>query len=139
MDAFRVHRWRLIRFVLVGGFCFGVQYAIMTVLGRAGVDLSLANAVGFVVSAQVNFGLSALFTWRGAAGVSWLGWASYNSTAVLGLAMNVAVFGVVHRTFGAFLGAAAGVGAGAVFTYVVCNFLIFRSRRAPVAEAEIAA
>ncbi|GAA2613927.1 GtrA family protein [Paractinoplanes durhamensis] len=127
----------------MGGFCFGVQYAVMMALAGAGVDLSLANAAGFALSAQVNFLLSAVFTWGGAVGLSWLRWASYNSTALLGLAMNTAVFSVVHRTFGSFLGTLAGVGAGAVFTYLVGNFLIFRqARRAPIAstaEAEIAA
>jgi putative flippase GtrA len=139
---FRQHRRRAFRFALVGGFCFGVQYAIMMALAQVGIDLSLGNAIGFVVSAQLNYGLSAVFTWGDGAGLSWLRWASYNSTALLGLAVNTAVFTVVHQSFGSFLGTAAGVGAGAVFTYLVCNFLIFRQRRTPLAstvEAEISA
>lgn len=143
MAAVRLHRRRVFRFALVGGFCFGVQYAVMRVLAAAGFDLALANAAGFALSAQLNFLLSAVFTWGGAARISWLRWASYNSTALLGLAMNTAVFGVVHRTFGSFFGTLAGVGAGAVFTYLVGNFLIFRQgRRTPEAElakVEIAA
>ncbi|MEU4238046.1 GtrA family protein [Actinoplanes sp. NPDC026619] len=151
MDVFRVHRRHVVRFALVGAFCFGMQYAVMTVLARIGVDLSLSNAAGFFLSAQVNFVLSSVFTWGGGegpgsglswGGLSWLRWASYNSTALLGLAVNTVVFSAVHRPLGVPLGTLAGGGASAVFTYLVCNFLVFRQRRAPLAstvEAEVAA
>jgi len=139
VDVIREHRLRIFRFVLVGVFCFAVQYAIMMALAQLGVDLSLANAAGFVLSAQVNFALSTAFTWGGS-GLSWLRWASYNSTALLGLAVNTAVFSLVHPVLGVPLGTAAGTGAGAVFTYLVCNFLIFRqARRVSTVEVEISA
>ncbi|WP_344222982.1 GtrA family protein [Paractinoplanes ferrugineus] len=139
VDLFRVHRGRILRFALVGGFCFVVQYAVMIGLRRIGIDLSVANAVGFAVSAQLNFVLSSVFTWGGGARLSWLRWASYNSTALLGLAVNTVVFSTVHSAVGVPLAAVLGVGSGAVFTYLVCNFLIFKVRRVPVAEAEIPA
>jgi putative flippase GtrA len=140
VGSIRLHVWRVFRFALVGAFCFAVQYSIMILLAGFGVDLSLGNAVGFVVSAQVNFLLSAVFTWGGAVRVSWLRWASYNSTALLGLAVNTTVFGVAHGVLGPLLGAAVGVGAGAAFTYLVCNFLIFRQgRQASAVEVEIPA
>ncbi|GIF24621.1 hypothetical protein Ate02nite_73510 [Paractinoplanes tereljensis] len=140
VGVIRLHGWRVFRFALVGTFCFAVQYSIMVSLAAGGVDLSVGNAVGFVVSAQVNFLLSSAFTWGGAVRVSWVRWASYNSTALVGLAVNTTVFGLVHGAVGSLVGTAAGVGAGAVFTYLVCHLLIFRQgRRIAAAEVEVAA
>jgi len=56
---------RFARFALVGGVATGVQYVILIALVRGvGMWAPLASAVGFVVSAGVNYLLNYHFTFR---------------------------------------------------------------------------
>ena len=126
-------RRRQLLFVAVGATCFLVQFAILSALSRAGVSRTLANALGFVVSAQLNFVLSARLTWRdrpaGAARTQAARLLSYNLTALLSLAVNTAVFALGYHRLGNLTAAALGVLCGMSVTYLVCDLLIFRSRR----------
>jgi putative flippase GtrA len=119
-------------FLGVGGTCFAVQYGVLTALASAGLDRPVANAVGFVTSAQLNFLLSSRLTWsdRNAAArrTAWVRLASYNATALISLAVNTVVFGVMYHRLGNLAGAAVGVAAGLCVTYTVCDLVIFRER-----------
>jgi putative flippase GtrA len=120
-------------FVCVGATCFLAQYGTLTVLGAVGVYRPLANAVGFLLSAQLNFALSSRLTWRdrpaGTARALWVRLISYNGTALLSLAVNTGVFAVTYHRVGNLMAAALGVGCGMCVTYLVCDLLIFRDRR----------
>ena len=89
---------------------------------------TLANALGFGASAQLNYLLSALFTWRDRQ-PSRASWLSYNATALMALTVNTAVFAVARLAAHPLVAALLGVISGAVFTYSICNFVIFRSRK----------
>ena len=121
---------RPVTFALVGGLCFAVQYGILTGLAATGVGATFANAAGFLISAQLNFVLSAAVTWGdrrvATAGGTLARWASYQATAGLALAVNVAVFAITVGTLGSLAAAAAGVLVGTVVTYAVNHRLIFR-------------
>jgi putative flippase GtrA len=123
---------RQLMFLGVGGTCFAVQYGLLTALGILGLDRPLANALGFVTSAQLNYLLSARLTWsdrHATAGRSgWVRLASYNATALISLAVNTAVFEVTYQRLGNLAAAAAGVAAGLCVTYTVCDLIIFRKR-----------
>jgi putative flippase GtrA len=126
-------RWnRQLLFVLVGATCFLVQYCTLTVIGAAGVNRPLANALGFALSAQVNFVLSSRLTWRDRSAVSgralWARLASYNGTALISLGVNTAVFSLVYRQVGDLAAAAIGVISGMCVTYLICDLLIFGER-----------
>lgn len=125
------YRLRILRFGLVGASCFALQYAIMSLLARIGVTWSAANAAGFVASAQLNFLLSAAFTWGDRKILSsrriWPRWLSYNGTALIALAANTVVFSTALQLISPLPAAFLGVIAGTVVTYLICNFLIFRS------------
>ncbi len=120
---------RPLRFVLVGGLCFGVQYAIMVALASLGVPWPVANAVGFGLSAQLNFVLSSMFTWgdrvQSRPGPRWL---SFNASVALGLTINTVVFSVLFSHVGHLLAMAAGVGSSMVVTFLVGNYVVFRRR-----------
>ncbi len=132
---------RTLRFALVGGTCFAVQLAILRLLGAAGIGRTVANAVGFATSAQLNFALSRTFTWadgrgdRAGRGDAVAGrdrrtlaqWGSYNVTALVALGVNTLVFAAAVGTTGEVPAALAGVAAGTVVTFLVCDRLIFRS------------
>jgi putative flippase GtrA len=120
-------------FLAVGAFCFAVQLALLTLVTRLGADKPVANAIGFALSAQLNFLLSSRLTWRDRkaagrrdAGVRWL---AYNTTALLSLACNTVVFTLTYKDIGAWAAALLGVLAGTAIVFLTCNFVIFRMRR----------
>ena len=70
----RAVRWwahlRKVRFAMVGAACFGFQYVLLRSLTAVGVPRPVGNGLGFALSAQVNFVLSSVFTWRDRGGDS---------------------------------------------------------------------
>jgi putative flippase GtrA len=123
---------RQLLFIAVGATCFLVQYVALTVMAAAGVNRPVANALGFVLSAQLNFILSSRLTWRdrsaGNAKTLWARLIAYNGTALISLAVNTAVFTLVYQRIGNLAGAAVGVICGMCVTYLVCDLLIFREQ-----------
>ncbi len=118
----------------MGAICFLTQYAALTAMTAAGTYRPVANALGFVISAQLNFALSARLTWRDrptAARGLWARWVSYNGTALISLAVNTAVFTLTYHRLGNLPAAASGVLAGMCVTYLVCDLLIFRDSGKP--------
>ena len=113
---------RLARFAAVGATCFALQAGILTVLERAGVPATLANAVGFAASAQLNVPLSARRTVAAR-------WAAFQATAGLALCFNTGVFALAVRVLDPVAAAAVGVLTGAALTFITGNHLIFRNRR----------
>ncbi|MBV9382108.1 MAG: GtrA family protein [Streptosporangiaceae bacterium] len=123
---------RQLLFVSVGATCFAAQYCVLTAMGSAGVNRPVANAIGFALSAQLNFVLSSRLTWRDrrakSAQTLWARLAGYNGTALISLGVNTAAFTLVYRQVGNLAGAAVGVICGMCVTYLVCDMLIFRER-----------
>jgi putative flippase GtrA len=123
----------MLRFALVGVACFGAQYFAAVELVRLGTIWPIANAIAFALSAQLNFGLSSVFTWgdrRTSGGKAmWIRWISYNGTVLLSLALNSATFTVSYRVVGTLPAAATGVLVGSGATFLICNFVVFRPRR----------
>ncbi len=128
--AWPQHGKRQFLFVSVGATCFLTQYCTLTALTTVGVNRPLANALGFALSAQLNFVLSSRLTWRDRRAASartlWARLASYNGTALISLAVNTAAFSLVYQRVGNLAGAAVGVISGMCVTYLVCDLLIFR-------------
>jgi putative flippase GtrA len=126
---------RQLLFLCVGVTCFLTQYAALTAMAAAGTYRPLANALGFAISAQLNFVLSVRLTWRdrptAAARTLWARWASYNGTALISLAVNTVVFTAAYHRIGNLSAAALGVLCGMCVTYLVCDLLIFRERGRP--------
>ncbi|MGH3217975.1 MAG: glycosyltransferase [Streptosporangiaceae bacterium] len=142
------------RFGMVAGSCTLLQLLILEFLNRRGVNRVLANGIGFVISAQVNFTLSALFTWRDRkpllakhtkslsatkAGVWVARWAKFNITALVALAINEVVFAAaLHAGAALIMGSAAGILTGAVVTFSVNHFVTFRDSARETAQPGIA-
>lgn len=129
---------RALRFALVGVACFTVQYVFLRLLISAGLPATPADAIGFFLSAQLNFTLSTFFTWadrkelfaRALAGR----WIAYNASILITLAINAGVFQLC-RPLGELAASAAGVVVGAAGNYVLCDLLVFRGRRGARAAA----
>ncbi len=132
---------RVVRFGMVAGSCALLQLLILEFLTHLGVNRVLANGIGFVISAQANFTLSALFTWRDRkprlarhtksisatkAGIWATRWAKFNTTALVALAVNELVFAVaLHEGIALFIGSAVGILSGAIVTFSVNHFVTF--------------
>lgn len=133
-------RKRIAIFAIVGLSCFAGQLVLLTIMVHLGVYRPAANAVAFVVSAQLNFALSSTVTWRDRPAAGRRGtrarWLAYNATAMVSLGCNTAVFTLAYRSLGTTPAAALGVLAGTCVVYLTCNLLVFRGRRAEVYVAK---
>lgn len=132
---------RALTFGLVGLVCFAAQYGVAWSIVRIGVSWPIGNAFAFFLSAQLNFVLSSLFTWRDRGARRWTvrRWISYNGTVLVALAVNSAVFTAIYPLAGSLPASAVGVLAGAAANYLICNYLVFRARPAEPAVQEVAA
>ena len=139
----RIWRQRGVRFGVVAASCTLIQLLVLAALTRLGAGKLVANGIGFVLSAQANFVLSAHVTWgdrkprltrsaqtgwRGRLG-GWRGrWARFNTVALVALAVNELVFTIGVQAGGRLLVAsAAGILAGAALTFTLNHFVTFRA------------
>jgi putative flippase GtrA len=145
---------RVVRSGMVAGFCTLLQLLILEFLNHRGVNRVLANGIGFAVSAQANFILSALFTWRDRkprparhtrsvnatkASIWATRWIKFNATALVALAINELVFAVaLHEGIALFIGSAAGILSGAIVTFCVNHFVTFRDSERAEIEPRVA-
>lgn len=138
----RLWRYRAVRFGAVAASCTLGQLLVLASLTRLGVSEVVANGIGFVLSAQANFVLSAEVTWRdrkphrvGSARTgsraslrAWSArWAKFNVVAIVALAVNELVFTMgVHAGLQLLIASSAGIVAGAALTFTLNNFVTFR-------------
>jgi putative flippase GtrA len=133
---------RIAVFAAIGATCFAIQLVVLTSLVHLGAYRPVANAVGFAISAQLNFLLSSQITWRDRPASGWRGrgarWLAYNGTALVSLGCNTAVFTLVYRTTGTTAAAAIGVLVGTFVVYLTCNLLVFRTLQGGAVQKPIA-
>lgn len=125
----RLGRYRAVRFGAVAATCTLGQLVILTGLTRLGLGKIPANGIGFVLSAQLNFALSAVITWRdrNPSRLRPACWASFNAVAAAALAVNEVVFALGTRAGLALLPAAlAEIVASAAVTFTLNNLVTFR-------------
>jgi putative flippase GtrA len=119
---------RLLRFAITGGLATAVQMGVLTLLAPRIGHADLADLAGFLVSAQVNFVLSATFTWRDRRrpGAAIAGhWLRFHLSIAAMAVVNLATFAAVHPLTGAAVAAAAGIGAAAAGNFVLGDRLVF--------------
>jgi putative flippase GtrA len=129
---------RAVRFGAVAASCTAIQLLVLAGLARLGVSTLVANAIGFVLSAQANFVLSAQLTWRdrkphsSSPRARSMRWARFNAVAVIALVVNELVFTLgVHAGARLLPAAAAGILVGAALTFTLNNFVTFRAKPEP--------
>jgi putative flippase GtrA len=138
----RLWRLRLVRFGTVAGSCTLLQLLVLSGLVHLGLDQVIANGIGFALSAQLNFLLSARLTWgdrppryaahaRSAtrARVRAWGprWASFNLIAVCALVVNELVFALASRAGVPLIAASLlGIMTGAAVTFSANHLVTFR-------------
>jgi putative flippase GtrA len=91
-----------------------------------------ANAVALLLSTQVNFVLSYLFTWRdrrphaGTAPVVLLRWVAYQGSVAGTALLNMLVFVAARAVLPPLVASAAGLAAAASGNFVIGDRFVFR-------------
>ncbi len=129
---------RGLRFAAVGFMCYLIQLGLVHVLHGV-VTLYLADVLAFLISAQVNFTLSQLFTWRDRRDTESLPvrFVKFNANALVSVTIvNATVFWLLVQT-GLSLWAAmllANV-ATACWTFLINHFFVFRAEQEQKSES----
>lgn len=128
---------RVLRFVLVGVICLILQFALMSLFSEV-MHLYFAEAGAFLLSAQLNFFLSQIFTWgdRQQNALSVMRWVKFNASALISvLIVNASIFFLLAElgvwTWAAML--VANVFSTA-FTFVVNHFVVFTPAAVPASD-----
>ncbi|WP_199256257.1 GtrA family protein [Mycolicibacterium mengxianglii] len=124
--------YRIVCFVLVGLVCLAVQFAIFHLL-QPKLHLYAAEVVAFLTSAQLNFALSHLFTWRDRRGARRvvLRWAKFNLSALLAVtAVNGTTFWLLTAAgLPLWLAMLAANAVTALWSFSMNHFVVFRQYR----------
>jgi putative flippase GtrA len=136
------NRARPIRFIITGGICACVQLGFLHILTRYALNPNLANALAFLLSAQVNFLLSSLFTWgdRQASKKRTLlqRWVTFHGSIVGTAMLNALVFAIAHQFLPILIASASGILVAAFVNFFMMNKLIFRSKKVKtLAEVDV--
>src|SRR5436309_13396580 len=119
---------RPLRFALTGGLAGLLQLGLLALLTGRGWPTAPANAVAFLLAAQVNFALSSLFTWRDRRRTAplWRPWLAFHGAIVAMALVNQSVFLAAWTALPALVASAAGIAVAAVGNYLLGDRLLFR-------------
>ncbi|MEU0495443.1 GtrA family protein [Mycobacterium sp. NPDC006124] len=120
---------RVLRFTAVGVTCYLIQLGLVHLL-RGAISLYPADVLAFLVSAQVNFVLSQLFTWgdRQDAESLLMRFVKFNTNALISvIVVNASTFWLLVQTGLSYWAAMllANV-ATAFWTFSINHFFVFR-------------
>jgi putative flippase GtrA len=115
-----------------GGTAGAVQLVLLALMMRHGWDALLANAVAFLVAAQVNFALSVTLTWRdrqtdgGRVRATARRWMLFHGSIALMALVNMLTFAVARSVLPAPAASFVGIAAGAAGNYLLGDRIVFR-------------
>lgn len=137
VQAMKYLPFRIATFVAVGSVCFVLQYGLVEMFSVY-VPLVVAEILGFMLSAQLNYVLSRTFTWadrnmtENVGGVSTRGgrWLRFNLSALASVfIVNATVFALlIHLGSAQWLAILVANIASAVFTFAMNHFVVFPYR-----------
>ena len=119
---------RPLRFALTGGLAGLLQLGLLALLTGRGWPATPANAVAFLLSAQVNFALSVVFTWRdrGTGAALWRRWLMFHASIAAMAVVNQLVFLAARTALPTLAAAAAGIAVAALGNFLLGDRLVFR-------------
>lgn len=138
MEVLRSAAPRLARFACTGCLAGVIQLGLLHLGSRHGADALLANLVAFLIAAQVNFVLSATFTWGDlppdvrSHATLFRRWVAFHGSIMGTALLNQAVFAAAHTVMPPLVAAALGIAVAAIVNFVLLDRVIFRPRAAHV-------
>lgn len=127
-------RARPLRFAFTGGISGLIQLLLLSLMTRMGWSPILANAIAFLLAAQVNFLLSLFFTWRDRLSPPhWLRdllrhWGKFH-LSILGTALlNQALFLTCRPFLPTLLAAMLGIILAAFLNFTLIDRFVFRQK-----------
>lgn len=135
----RINLLRVIKFLIVGTVCTGLQYALFFgILSTSWFEIwwqiTAVNAFAFIVSTQTNYLLSFHFTWsdRKISTHGILGeiasLVKFNLMAVTSLTANTVVFGLFILVMDHLPSLIAGTASGLVLSFIVSHRFVFATK-----------
>ncbi|WP_338254787.1 GtrA family protein [Dictyobacter halimunensis] len=121
-----------LRFICTGGTCACIQLGLLQMFVHSGCRPIIANTIAFLVSAQVNFLFSNLFTWHDRCSATnakraILGrWLAFHCSISGSALLNLAIFTLAHLIMPDLLSCALGIIIAAILNFTVMNRFIFR-------------
>ncbi len=134
---------RPLRFACIGGITAVIQLSILELLITHGWKAIVANVIAFLLSAQVNFLLSSLFTWHdrrvkneaGRLKIIVIRWLSFHGSIAGTALLNELVFIIASSIVPTLLASGLGIGAAALINFFVFNRFVFR--RQPTSQTNV--
>jgi putative flippase GtrA len=125
---------RLVRFAIVGVLCLVLQYLIVELLHtEAGLGAFLSDAIGFALSAQLNFLLSNQFSWGDASrvrgGALFRRWLNFLSVASLATIINATVYAVARNHVGSLAAIVCASVVSTTWTFFLNHYFVFQPSR----------
>ena len=121
---------RPIRFAITGGTAALAQLGMLTTFTHLGWHALAANAVAFLLSAQLNFVLSSFFTWRDRTQHHSLGqrWLAFHASIASMAIVNMLVFAGARLALPDLAASALGILLAATGNFILGDRLVFRAR-----------
>jgi putative flippase GtrA len=120
---------RLARFAITGGLAGLAQLILLTLFTDHGWPALAANAIAFLLAAQLNFILSSLFTWADRRTGQAIGrrWLMFHGSIAGMAVLNMAVFAALRLVVPDLPASAAGIGVAAIGNYFIGDRVVFRA------------
>ncbi len=122
-------RW--FRFACTGGLGAVVQLILLKIMTAYGWNPILANAIAFLVSAQVNFLFNSLFTWgdrraHASFNVWFRRWLTFHSTIAGTAILNMLIFTIAHLFVPTLIASVLGIVCASFINFMSMNKLVFK-------------
>jgi putative flippase GtrA len=126
------------RFVITGGLAGLLQLSLLKFLLDHGWNGLVANAMAFLLAAQLNFVLSSLFTWRDRLPGQAIGrrWLVFHASIATMAVVNMAVFAVARTVLPDLAASAFGICVAAIGNFFIGDRLVFRGRIGRVTQID---
>jgi putative flippase GtrA len=125
-------RHRLARFVLAGVLAAVIQLAVLTLLLHNDWDSLAADALAFLLAAQVNFVLASFLTWRD----RWLAtslpyrWVKFHLAIASTAGLNLLTFALAQLFIPDDAAAMLGIAAAGAVNFLLGDRIVFRHETA---------
>jgi putative flippase GtrA len=124
------NRFRFVRFIVVGGTAYGVQWGTMKLLAPL-YSTNVAFTLSFLCSTTTHYTLNRFWALPSTRRDSWRQLGEYAATAALSWVINFALFRLCIDVFdlGKLWATAIAVPPSTVVVFLLLNFRVFRAKK----------